>query len=313
MGTVNLEIFVQDIATVLQSYDSIKIQRSTTGEAGVYEDLTAASAESAELLATIVGPYSVVGMALKLIVDHAVENEVTFTGTNPLSVDQVVDQINVVWPGLAEDDGGYLKLVSGQTGTLSLIEITDGASAAEFGWAIGDRVLGKEEYLYLATGVSNYYFQDKDGDADYYYISAFYNTSNNLQSAWSEPFRGSAGTVITSDNRSLATVDLVDQAGAAISGQRILFYSQHEPIQVEGFQAAMVRSPTIIETDNVGHAEVSLIRGLKLRVVFEGTSYIREITVPDQTSFDILELMASVPDPFNPVDPEVPFAIRRTL
>jgi hypothetical protein len=313
MGTVNLTIFVQDIATALASYDTLKVGRSTDGENGTYYELTAAAAAEAELTAPNIQNYDVVAKTLQLIVDHAAQQDIVFTGVGELSADQVASQINAIIASIASEVGGYLNLKSTLTGTVSVIDIVGGGAAAEFGWVAGDRDIGEEQYVALLAGVSTYQFTDRDGEADYWYRSAYYNTSNGLQSAWSEPFKGAVGTVITAPNLSLATIDMVDPTGAAVSEQKITFHPMHVPLQVEGYQAAMLRSSLTIETDNTGHAEVSLIRGLRLRVVFEGTSYIREITVPDQATFDILDLMAAAPDPFSPVSPEIPDAIRRSL
>jgi len=313
MGTVNLTLFVQDIASALSSYDSMKMRRSTDGEFGTYSEISANSATSAALTALNPQSYDVVAKTLQLKIDHAAQQDIVFSGVGELSADQCADQINAVIPGVASEVGGYLKLESSLSGSVSVVEIVGGGAASEFGWSDGDRDVGKEQHVALLDGVNTYTFTDRDGEADYWYQSAFYNTSNGLTSAWSAAFKGAVGTVITTDNLSLATIDMVDPSGATVEGQKISFHPVHVPLKVEGYQAAMVRRPVTIETDNAGHAEVSLIRGLKLRVVFEGTSYIREITVPNQASFDLLDLMATAPDPFAPVEPEIPDAIRRTL
>ena len=129
----------------------------------------------------------------------------------------------------------------------------------------------------------------------------------------SVPFRGEPGTLVSASNLSTGTIDLVDQSGVAVPDQDISFYSIHEPLQVEGFEVALIRGPVTITTNSAGHAEVILVRGLKMKVVFEGTNLIREITVPDQDEFDILEEVGAAPDPYGIKAHSFPSAIRRTV
>lgn len=313
MGTVSLNLFVRDINDVLLSYSVMKIRRSVAGESGSYLEMTAASPTHAQLFSISAATFNVVGKTLQLGIDHAADASVVFTGLAPLTPSQVVTQINAVIPGLASESGGVVKLQSTLYGSVSVIEVVSGSAMAAFGWTAGQKVIGLEEWIFLIHNQQDYSFIDRDGDTDYYYEAAYFNPTTLLISAWSEPFKGGTGTVVSSSNMSLGCVDMVDASGVAVAEQKITFYSQHVPLKVEGFQAAMIRRPITVETDNNGHAEVSLVRGLRLKVVFEGTSYIREITVPDESFFDILDLMAASPDPFNPEEPFVPYAIRRTL
>jgi hypothetical protein len=312
MGTVSLDLYVSDINDVLRSYNVFKIRRSVTGETGPYVEMTGPDTTHAALQSLQKSTFNVAGKTLKLMVDHTEPIPVVFLGLAPLTPAQAVAQINILFPGLASENMGIITLQSSLLGSVSVVQVVEGSAAIEFGWAEGQKAIGLEKYVYLVPGQTDYTFIDRDGETTYFYEAAFYNTSTHLTSAWSEPFKGGTGTVISASNLSLAHVDIVDAAGVAVSEQRITFYSQHIPLKVEGFQAAMIRRPVTIETNNDGHAEVSLIRGLRLKVVFEGTSFIREITVPDQADFDILDLMAAAPDPFNSIEPYVPFAIRRT-
>jgi hypothetical protein len=53
------------------------------------------------------------------------------------------------------------------------------------------------------------------------------------------------------------------------------------PLAVDGFQVGLGRVQVNMRTNVNGHAELALIRGSSLRVVFVGTSLIRSIVVPD--------------------------------
>jgi len=313
MGTVNLRIFVSDIAGVLGSYNVIRVRRSITGDSGPWSELTAAAPTAATLLAPTTGNYDVVGKTLTLKIDSGVDTDVVFTGVGQLTTAQVVNQVNAVIAGIASDDGNALRLTSTLLGTQSKVEIVGGGAVADFGWSDGDRDIGEEVYELLVAGTTVYYFTDNDGEPDYYYQAAFYHTTTGLISAWSDPFLGDTGSVIDAANLSIGTVDLVDASGVSVEGQEITFYSQHEPIQVQGYQVALLRSPITITTNTSGHAEISLVRGLKVKVVFEGTSLIRDITIPDAATFDLLDLLANATDPHDVVEPLYPDAIRRTL
>ena len=313
MGTITLDIFVSDIANILHSYDVMKIRRSIDGATGSYIEMTGKTATSAALVSSQRSSFDVVSKALRLAIDHTEPVTVVFAGPAPLTPGQTAAEINIIIPRLASAEDGYITLTSSLTGSVSVVEAVEGSALSEFGWAEGELSVGLEEYIPLTPGQTDYTFIDRDGDSAYFYEAALYNTTTQLTSTWSDPFKGGTGIIISAQNMSLGSVSMVDAAGIAVVGQRITFYSEHVPLKIEGYQAAMVRHPITVETDNDGYAEISLVRGLRLKVVFEGTSYIREITVPDQESFDILDLMSTVADPFNPVEPFVVSAIRRSL
>jgi hypothetical protein len=315
MGVITLDIFVSDPAAALASFDVIQVERSTTGLAGPFSPLTKlAPASAATLLAGIPGPYNVGGKTLQLKVDSAPTVSITFAGAGNRTVDQVVDDINAaISPDVASDDAGRLRLTSTLLGTASKLEIVGGSAVTDLGFTAGQRIIGLEPYIPLVSGQNDYTFSDKDGESGYLYRVRFFHTITGLFSAWSEPFEGAPGTLISSAGLSVGSIDMVDAQGVAISAQRIHFYSVHQPLQVEGFQVALDRKLVTIETDNAGHAEVTLVRGLRVKVVFEETGLVREITVPNAATFDILGLVAVAPDAFNLAVPNVPAAIRRSV
>jgi hypothetical protein len=112
---------------------------------------------------------------------------------------------------------------------------------------------------------------------------------------------------------SLCVVDLVDQAGRPIANQEISFFMEDVPLAVDGFQVGLGRVQVNMRTNVNGHAEMALIRGSSLRVVFVGTSLIRSIVVPDADTFNLLTLVSNAADPFSVVTPNLPSAIRRTI
>jgi len=312
--SVTIRVSVSGIDDVLLSFTVLRIKRSTTGIDGTYSLLTADSPAAATLTAPNSGSYNVAGKTLQLVIDQGAQVDILFSGLDPLTTAQVVDQVNAaLGDSVAGEVSNTLKLTSTQTGTISVVEIVGGSAAAEFGWSGGERDIGEDAHVDLQAGIPSYTYTDNDGQRGYFYRAQFYNPSNGLASADSEPFEGDVGTLVSSGTLSLVKVDLVDARGIAVPDQEITFYPQHELLSVEGFQVALNRAPITIKTNNSGHAEVSLMRGLKVRVVFEGTSIIRAIEIPDDPVTNLLTVMGLSPDPFDIKQVRFPTAPRRTL
>jgi len=312
--SIKINISVNNPALVLESFNYIRVKRSTDGVDGTYDYITSLAPSAATLTAPTEELYDVVGKTLTLRRDSHDDVDILFTGTQPLTASQVGTQIDAaVTEAISSEADDALKLTSTITGTRSKLEIVGGSAATEFGWDAGDRDIGSDAHIVISGDQSLYVYVDDDGAEDYYYRVNYYNSNNGQSSQNSSPFLGSVATLISADNLSVAKVDLVDARGVAIAGQEITFYSVHEPLTSDGFQVALVRAPITIVTDNTGHAEVPLVRGLRVKVVFEGTSLIRNITIPDLSSFDILGTMGAAPDPYGVVEPNFPFAIRRSV
>jgi len=309
-----LTITVAAIDQVLASFDTIRVKKSTTGVDGTYYLITDTTPKPAQLTPPTPGPWNVVSKTLQLKLDSNPQVNIIFTGVDPLSAAQLVPQINTAMgETIATEVGGALYLTSNLTGTASKMEIVDGEAAAVFGWSDGDRDVGEEAHIQLVAGQQIYSFTDDDGAAGDYYKVQYFNTSNGLESQDSLPFQGAASTVLDASRLSIAKVNLIDGAGIAIPNFDISFYVVHEPFSVDGFEVGLARAPKTITTNNIGHAEIALVRGVKVKVVFEGTSVIREIVVPDQAEFNLLDVLSTSPDPFRVAEVDFPTAPRRSI
>jgi len=312
MGSIKLTISVNCLEDVLVDFDAIRVKKGDS-EAGPFAAITADVAAAATLLAPLDENYDVVGKTLQIIVDSNPQVDITFTGAAVLPAADVVSQINTaLGASIAAIEGDAFRLTSTIVGSESIIEIVGGTALADFGFTAGDRDVGEESHVFLQPEQTVYNFTDNDGSSSDYYVVQYINTSTLLQSNDSDPFQGTPGTVIDAADLSKATVDLVDGMGQALALQHITIYSSQEILKVGNFHVGMNRASFTIVTDNAGHAEVCLVAGLKVKVVFEGTNYIREFTVPD-TDFNLLDAMATAPDPFDIEEPKFPFSIRRTL
>jgi len=310
---VTLSINVSNIASAMASFNVIKIKRSIAGIGGPYTDITAITPQPAKLLPPLPSPYNVVSKTLQIIRDSQPQVNIIFTGTDPLSAAQLVPQLNTALGAVvAAEVLGQLELTSTLVGTASKLKIVGGGAAAEFGWAANTKDIGEEAHIQLVAEQTLYSFTDNDGESSYYYKATFLNTTNLLTSSDSDPFQGDAGTLVSASNLAVAKVDLIDGRGIALPDQEITFYSVNESFSIEGFQITLTRRPITIVTSTSGHAEVPLVKGTRWKVIFEGTSFVREFVVPD-ADFDLLALLAAAPDPFKIVELQFPAAPRRTI
>jgi hypothetical protein len=311
---VTLSISVSNIASAMASFNVVKIKRSIAGIGGPYTDITALTPQPAKLLPPLPSPYNVVSKTLQIIRDSQPQTNILFTGIDPLSAAQLVPQINAaVGAVIAAEVLGQLELTSTLVGTASKLKIVGGGAAAEFGWVANTKDIGEEAYIGLVAEQTIYSFTDHDGESSYYYKAQFLNTTNNLTSSDSDPFQGDAGTLVSAGNLSTALVNLVDGRGIALQDQEITFYGVNEAFSVEGFKIALTRKPITIVTNSGGHAEIPLVKGTRWKVVFEGTSFIREFVVPTTATFDLMALLGVAPDPFKITELQFPAAPRRTI
>lgn len=114
---------------------------------------------------------------------------------------------------------------------------------------------------------------------------------------------------------SLMTVDLADQHGKPIVGARLFVMDPMLPDKKTGLGGKTVGlfgEPIELLTDGNGHAEVRLIRGRRAVVAIEGTTIRRTITVPNTTTFALMDLVTADDDPFDVQIPNVQAAERRS-
>lgn len=315
MAVIKVKIFVSEIANVLSLFDVIEIQRSEAGSP--YTDaknITDDVATSAVLVGTEEGPFSgLQGTTLQIKVDQGSEQTHTFTTADPISLANVIGELNGSITGItAADDGtGKLQITSDEVGTDSVLEITGGSSLATLGFTTGDKDNGEDQHVALQVGVSDYEYDDQSGAASYWYRSRFLNTVSGNVSTWADWIQGSTGAALDSASLIIGKVKLADVDGTALVGAKVQVVNVYNPL-IEDTYFIAGRSKTI-ETDGTGSAEVTLIKGSTIDVIIEGTSIIRRIVVPDTgTEFDLLDESLVTDDPFGIQTPDLPAAVRRT-
>lgn len=308
---VQISIPVSNVADLLAAgYTHIEVWQSTDG-GNLYSEVTAPAETPATLQSAVASTtYRVGGRMLGFQLNGGPEALVTF---NPL-VDywtpaQVASRINEVAVSAASvaPDFKSLFVTSPTTGRASSVTITYN-DAHELGFSAGQSVVGLAQRFALSPGTLIYTFTDVAGRSEDRYKWRFSNPETGLKSEFSTRIFGNSppvdpnlvsiatGHFLGLDGRPKKTTVLVGPTGVQNIG---------------GFVSG-IDGPLVVTTDNNGFLNVPLLRGAHVRVAIEGTSFIRELVVPDTASFDLLSAMEAAPDPFSIQSPP-PFLIRRSL
>lgn len=305
---VALSIPVANVAQLLGlGFTTIEVWRSTD-EGNLYFEVTAASPTAAtwtsDEAATL---FRMGGTSLRFVIDGGDEETVNFSSTLTYwTPTQVVSRINEVVAGLASVDDGAVVLTSPTTGRASTIEITYN-DAHDLG--DGEYVPGKAARPELDEDVLLYGFSDPIGSTDDRYKWRFSDDGASPISSFSDRVFGLTAPV-DADLMSVATALFIGLDGRA-KQTTVIIVSDGNPRSIGGY---LVGSdlPLSAVSDALGFLQVPLVRGVTIRVAIEGTAFVREITVPDEASFDLLEAMAAADDPFT-VQRTLPFLNRRSL
>lgn len=314
MAVVKLKIYVAEITNVMLSFDKVQVHRSAAGSP--YTDaipITADSAQYPTLLGANEGPYSgLQGTTLRIKVDGGVEQVVTFTANNPIGIPTVVDEFNAVVTGaVMVADAGKPRITGDNSGTDGILELVGGGSLSILGFTAGDKDNGEDPHISLQAGVNDYAYDDKSGEASYWYLTRYYSQSSKTFSSWSEWTQGTVGAVISPSNLIVGKIRLAEVDGTAVIGAEVKVVNVFNPLVKDDFLLA--GRPKKLITDGSGLAETPLIKGSTVDVVVVGTSIVRRILVPDTgTEFDMLDPSLWVDDPFAIQVPDLPAAVRRT-
>lgn len=314
MATIKIKVYVSEIANILVNFNHIQVQRSKLGTPYTDAEFTTAPSVTAPVIVgTAEGDFaSLAGKTLKVKVNGGAEQQVTFISADPISLTNVIGEINGAITGLvADNDGtGKLRLTGGLTGTGGTLEITGGTGLTILGLA-ASFANGLDENIALQTGVSEYEYDDLSGSASYWYRTRFFNETLGTFGGWSDWIQGSTGSAVAASELIIGKIKMADIDGGALSGMKVTLVNIFSPLSADGYFLAG-RSKQI-ETDGTGQAETTLIKGMQLDVVVEGTSIIRRITVPATgTEFDLMDPALVQDDPFQIQVPDLPSAVRRS-
>ncbi len=290
-------------------FTRIEIWRSTD-LGNLYSEITAASAQAAVLDSAVASTtYRMGGKLLKLKVSGGSERSISFSSVlDYWTPAQVVARINEVVASLASVVAGAVRLTAPTTGRASSILITYN-DAADLGLAAGTLALGLAARPSLVSGTFVYVFSDVAGGSTDRYKWRFSANGADPVSEFSLRVLGELPPV-SSDLLSIATATFLGIDGRP-QRRTAVFASQGSPQSIAGYFAGSA-VPLTAMADEQGFLQVPLLRGARIRVGIEGTAFVRELTVPDDDTFDLLTAMAAAPDPFTVQEP-LPFLIRSSL
>lgn len=308
---VQLSILVGNAGDLLGlGYTCIEVYQSID-QGNSFQEVTAPTVQPAVLDSLPASTlFQMGGRLLKFKIDGGAEQSVDFSDIVPAwTPTQVVNRINEVVPSLASVVGSVVRLTSPSTGRTSSIEITYN-DASDLGWTLGQVVYGLSARLFLSGSILIYSFPDQAGSGDDRYKWRFSANGANPISDFSAEVSGQLAPIISASNLSIGMAKFYDQSGQPVK-TRILVGIDSNPQSLAGVFVSK-GSSLIVDSGDDGFLQVTLMRGAKVRVAIEGTSYIREFIVPNTATFDLLTVMSTAVDPFT-VQATIAQLIRRSI
>jgi len=309
-------------------FDRLEIWRSRDGISGPYENLTDTAATVARLpngaadapVVPVTGPSVVLsGKELLLRVNEDTDLVVTFTGVDPLTFADAATQIAAQSTGLltAYVVGSVLVIETVLTGGNAVIRVQGGDGAALLGLLATEPdslAFGREPRIPLVLGTVTYSFTDHNGTPEYYYRTRYYSSVSTNNGAFSDPFTGTSLAGLDTTYTVLATVDLVDSRGIVLANTPVLLHPKNKGARING--KSVMGGDFEVLTDEDGHASFVLVRGQQYTVAIGGTDVVRDFTAPTDSAvetFDMLDSTYSADDAFTVQQPDLRFAVRRSL
>lgn len=328
--TVQIGIAAQD-EDFVGLFDVIEVHRSTQGESGPYEELTAANYRAARIPKTsgdppspaVTGPsVTIVGEQLIFRVDEdpAKDITVTLTGVDPLTFAGIAAQIVTAGAGqLASyvDSVGLLVVETVGVGTGAQLRVLESAGSILVGLPTTEPsslAQGKDARLSLVEGLHSYVFTDRAGSVSYFYKTRFRNAQAASVSDFSLAFQPAVSAGVGDDGTVCGRADLVHLDGRALVGQEIRIHTNFNGVLIDG--KFMAGSDIIKSSDSSGRVEFLLVRGQRVTVALIGTDFVRDITVPIDLTikvFNLLDPTLGGEDVFKVQVPTLVVAERRTL
>lgn len=280
-------IVVADIATVILTYDKLRLYKSITGASGTYSEITALAAVASTLTGARREPFVLSGKEIAIEIDGTEE---TYTFGAITTAAAAAAAITANTSATAVDSGGYVKITSPTTGTSSTLQFASSSEGGvALGFYLGDNDYGEEAWPTLAGGTKLYTVNDYQGDSSYWYKYRFYHTGTSALSDYSAPFQGQEEGAIDPAYIIYGTGSLVDNDGTPLANKKVFIYNRFIPNVVGSKLVAGERAEYLTEED--GSVIIPLVMGSKITMAIEDTSFIREIDVP--SSGDTFDLMTT--------------------
>lgn len=317
MAIIEFTIHVENPDEVAAIFDIIEVSRSPDedGSPVPYSAITAVSATSAILDGTTEGPWNLNGRTLTIVLDNSPPINVVFTESDPVNFQTVRNKLNAVFPAFAPalasevpTDTGKIRLTSPTTGTQSVLQVS-GNAAITLGLTTA-RANGKNASPLISANTEEYIFRDYDGATTLWYRTRYLSSGTGAASEYSDPFQAGPGVGLPGSSVVTGKVALADATGTPVAGRRVILVPVSSQVLADGSGNNYGVLPSVERivavTDQNGRASISLVKGQRMKVLLEGTTFQREFIVPD-SDFDILTVASSQPDPLSiAVAPPIP-------
>ena len=280
-------------------------------EGANYQEITSNVAKPAKITSLAASSlFRMGGKLLTVKVNGGSSQDITFSSVlDYWTPTQVANRINEVIVGFASVIDNQVILTTSTTGRTSSIEIVY-SDSDDLGFVAGQIGIGFDARILLVSGTFVYTYSDVVGLADYRYKWRFSSNGSNPISEFSERVLGS-DPPISSIDVSIAMATFIGLDARPIKTKVIVTNSDDVPQNISGFVIG-TQLPIVVESDKFGFVQIPMVIGSKVRVAIEGTAFVRDFTVPNTGTFDLLNVMASALDPYS-VQQTVPFLIRRSI
>lgn len=292
-----LVIYAANVTSLLShGFTKIEVWCKADDSSG-FEEITGPVAVPASVASMdAINTFRAGGKALSVSVNGADPVEVTFGSSLLLwSPAQVVARINAVVAGLASlsDDEKSVILTAPTSGRASEIAVTS-CTIPNFIEA-GTVRKGIDARPTLTSGTFAYIYTDLGGSEVGRYKWRYSANGVIPRSLFSEPTSGEE-VPYDVDSMSVGVARFVDVFGKPSRAALIISSATSPLITGAGVMTdAVARS---ITPDEDGLIQVALVRGAVVRIGFEGNTLVREFTVPDAPTFDLLTETSAAPDLF---------------
>lgn len=300
-------------ALVTAGHTKIEVWAAT----GIYEDYHAITAPTAvaakEYSLGAATKFNMGGRLLVFKQNNGDDISVSFSSlVTQWTASQVVTRINQVLASAAsvETIAGkeYVVLTSPTTGRASSIEIVY-SDSPNLGFTAGTVVYGTDAHISLVNTTLLYQYTDAAGSKDYRYKWRFSANGSSPVSEFSSYISGS-DPPLSGVGISFGTALFIDITGKPMKA-KVMVASDRNPSALGGYTVG-ANTTLSFEADVDGFLAIPLVKGTVVRVGIDNTSLVREITVPDEDSFDLLSALATATDPYTVAIP-TPFLTRRSL
>ena len=284
---------------------------SSQDHGGTYTEVTSSSATPATLNSSPASTlFRMGGRSISVSVNGGISQSVIFSDVlDYWNATQVAGRINEVIAGLASvTNTNIVTLTSPTTGRASTLQITYNDSD-DLGLPTGMSAVGNAIRPTLNSNILVYGFSDVAGNSGDYYKWRFSANGSSPISEYSD--RIIASQTPTSPVPTSIGISQFLSLDGKPQKRSIIIVSDMVPTGLNGYTIGN-ELPLVVGSDDFGLLQVTLVCGVKVRAAIEGTAFVREFTVPSTPSFDILQVMASVPDPYS-VQTTPPFLVRRSI